>query len=311
MNKNLNLVSIAKFDGDIAKTLKNAVDLIGGLSLSNILILIKPNLCAEIDISGGATTDLRLIRALVDEILREKGNSGIRIVESNSEAKYIEKAFNNLGYRQLEEGYQANGYDVSLVNLSKVPTKAVSLDGLYFKKVKLPKILLGPRLFISVAKAKTHELTQITGVLKNQFGCLPEKDKTVYHRHIDKVIVDLNRIIRPDLNIVDGVVGMEGVYKGRLKKLGVLMCGHDPVSVDATLAKVMGFNPLKIKHIVLAERYKLGSTRPTITGEKIESVAIKFRKPKLGTAYKIYLRLPEPISQVIKGAYRKFVRGYS
>ena len=308
MNKNLNPVSIVKFDGDIAKTLETATDLVGGLTLSNIPILIKPNLCVGIDNSGGATTNIQLIRALVDEILREKGNSAIRIVESNSESKYVEKAFNNLGYRKLEEEYLANGHDVSLVNLSKEPNKTISIDGLHFKKVKLPKILLGRRLFISVAKAKTHELTQITGVLKNQFGCLPEKDKTVYHRYIDKVIVDLNRVIKPDLNIVDGVVGMEGVYKGRLKQLGVIICGRDPVSVDATLARVMTFNPLKIKHIVLAERYGLGSTRPAIVGEKIESVAMEFRKPKLGTAYKIYLRLPKPISQVIRGTYRKFVR---
>jgi len=250
---------------------------------------------------------VQFMRALLDEILG-KGYFPIRIVESNSTGKCIDKAFDDLGYSQLAEEYRARGHDVSLVNLSTEPTKTVPFNGLYFKEVKFPKILLGQRFFISVAKAKSHDMTHVTGAMKNLFGCLPEKDKAMYHRFIDKVIVDLNAIIKPDLNIVDARVGMEGVYTGKLIRLGVLLCGRNSLCVDATLAKVMGFDPLKIKHIALAERQGLGMIHPKVIGEQVESVATKFQKPKLSPTYQVYLNLPERLCSIIRKTYRSAIK---
>jgi uncharacterized protein (DUF362 family) len=88
---------------------------------------------------------------------------------------------------------------------------------------------------------------------------------------------------------------MEGVFYGNLKKLGVLICGYNVVATDATLARVMGFDPLKIKHMVLSERYGLGTLNPVTLGEKIESVAMKFRKPPISLPYKVYLLAPKPL----------------
>ncbi len=65
--------------------------------------------------------------------------------------------------------------------------------------------------FSSVAVAKTHGLTNITGVIKNLFGLLPRKNKSFYHPHINDVIIDLNRFVKLGLCIVDAIVGMEGV----------------------------------------------------------------------------------------------------
>lgn len=54
--------------------------------------------------------------------------------------------------------------------------------------------------------------------------------------------------------IVDGIVGMEGngPVAGERKKSGVIIAGFDPVAVDAAGAKLMGFDPLKIKIIAKA-----------------------------------------------------------
>lgn len=52
-------------------------------------------------------------------------------------------------------------------------------------------------------------------------------------------------------SIVDGIVGMEGngPVSGDRKECGVIIAGFDPVAVDAVGAKIMGFDPLKIKII--------------------------------------------------------------
>lgn len=52
-------------------------------------------------------------------------------------------------------------------------------------------------------------------------------------------------------SIVDGIIGMEGngPVAGDRKVCGIIIAGFNPVAVDAAGAKIMGFNPLKIKMI--------------------------------------------------------------
>jgi len=52
--------------------------------------------------------------------------------------------------------------------------------------------------------------------------------------------------------------------------------GRKPVSVDATMARVMGFEPERIRHVVEAEKYGLGSLNPKILGKSLKSTTVKF-----------------------------------
>jgi len=130
-----------------------------------------------------------------------------------------------------------------------------------------------------MAVAKTHYLTFVTGSLKNLFGLLPRKDQSFYHTNINEVIVDLNRFVRPDLCIVDARVGLEGWEGPKTRRLDTFILGRKPVSVDATMARVMGFQPRRIRHLVEAERYGLGTLNPEVLGESIESTAVEFKTP--------------------------------
>ncbi len=175
---------------------------------------------------------------------------------------------------------QAAGFDVSLVDLSHSPTMQVPFEGMYFKNPELPKILADPHYVISIALPKTHNLTFITGILKNLFGLLPRKNKSYYHSHINEIIADLNRLVQPDLCIVDARMGLEGWNGPACRRLDTFIFGKKPVSVDAVMAKAMGFEPEKIRHLVEASKYDLGTLNPTIQGESIESVKVQFAPPK-------------------------------
>lgn len=271
-------VSIVRCNGDLQESLSTGFSLLGGLRIPKLPILIKPNLCAESDPAGVATTRIPFIKTVIDLILNEDEDAVIKIVESNSSGKQIKKAFKNLGYTQMERTYLENGYNVTLINLSKTPLTTILLEGVSLKRVRLPTILIQPKFFISLANAKTHSLTQITGALKNQFGCLPEKEKYLYHRVIDKVILDINSVVKPNLCVIDALFGLEGVLNGRKRKIGIIICGRDPVAVDVILARVMGFTPSKIKHLTLAAKHGLGSLTPKVIGEALDSVIVKFRK---------------------------------
>jgi uncharacterized protein (DUF362 family) len=134
----------------------------------------------------------------------------------------------------------------------------------------------------SVAIAKTHPITYVTGVIKNLFGLLPRKRKVFYHPEdnstdFNNVIVDLARFLTPNLCIVDAIIGMEDVIHGRLRRINAMIVGKKPASVDATMARIMGFEPEKIRHLVEAEKHGLGSLHPETVGERIESVTLQFK----------------------------------
>jgi uncharacterized protein (DUF362 family) len=273
-------ITRAKSYEDCTKAVEEGLNLIGGLQARDPSkpIVIKPNLCIDTDPTKGANTNVAVVGALIQS-LREAGHSNpIRIVESDSIAKTAESVFEKLGYKRLAEDRRRLGEDVKCIDLTKEPTTRIRLDGAFFQEVELPTILLGERTYISISKIKTHGLTTLTGTLKNQFGCLPTKAKSHFHRKIDQVILDLNRAIPCDLCIADGIVALEGVTTGTPRNLGILLLGRDPVAVDSTQARIMGFNPASIKHLRLAEKAGLGDLSPETVGADIRSVSYRFKR---------------------------------
>jgi uncharacterized protein (DUF362 family) len=275
----VDFVALVKHKGDVGKTLEEGIKLLGGFGVLGSPFIIKPNICTGEDKTGFAVTDVEIVKALMNLVLKEDRNLSIKIVESDSESKFANEAFEKFGYKSLEREMRNSGFDVSLGNLSRSPTVQVKLDGLYFRNPDLPDVITGPRYFVSMAVAKTHYLTFVTGSLKNLFGLLPRKDQSFYHTNINEVIVDLNRFVRPDLCIVDARVGLEGWEGPKTRRLDTFILGKKPVSVDATMARVMGFQPERIRHLVEAERYGLGTLNPKVLGESIESTAVEFKSP--------------------------------
>lgn len=272
-------VALVKHEGDLRETLKKAIDLVGGFGSLRSPIVIKPNICADYDRTGFAVTDVNVVELLIGLILKKDMELSVEIVESDSGSKWADEAFEIFGYKSLEENMKRLGFDVSLTNLSHSPTNVVKLDGLHFKELELPRIILGSKYFVSLAVAKTHGLAFITGALKNLFGLIPRKDQYIYHPYIHEVIVDLNKVVKPDLSIIDARVGLEGWMGPTKRRLDILIVGKNPVSVDATMARAMGFEPEKIRHLVEAEKIGLGSLNPEVRGIELESVKLQFDPP--------------------------------
>lgn len=97
---------------------------------------------------------------------------------------------------------------------------------------------------------------------------------------------DVYSLVKPLFNVVDGLVAMEGdgpnLPPGKAKPLGLVITGKDGLAVDAVCATVMGFNPIKIKHLRLAYEQGLGNwdlNQIEIRGEQLESVITPFELP--------------------------------
>jgi uncharacterized protein (DUF362 family) len=301
-----NIVSIQKTRGfeqhDIKKTVYQALESLH-FEPVNIpeKVCVKVNLCYYWDYSTGMTTDRRVVSSTIDYI-RERWNkeAEISLVESDASAVQMKYAFKMLGYQELAEEKS-----VRLCNLSEDSSHSVTVSsGAHTYTFEVPETVSTSDVFISIPKPKYHSGTLLSCALKNQFGCNPKWRKIVYHPRLDEVIVGLNKIMKPDLILADGII----VCGDHPQKLGLILAGTNPLCVDFIIAKIMGLNPHKIGHINLAEKEKIGVVNDiVIVGEEINvlkrvfpkqsepSIAKKTLSSIKGLLYSSYLKLVDNV----------------
>lgn len=226
------------------------------------LVCIKPNLCLMKKSNTGVTTDIRLVSAVID-FIKDEWNCDVKIVEADANINRIDITYKALGFERL-----AQDKGVTLVNLSREEKVECKTKGFHLERIKMPKILFDCDYLISMAKLKTHSFATISCNLKNQFGSMPG-NKWKYHRVVSKVIADVNSVVKPDFCIVDGLIALNGYGPifGTPEPMNVVLMGDDPVAVDCACAESMGFNPRRIKHIVLSSRAGVGSMNYVIDGK--------------------------------------------
>jgi len=261
-------------DTDINRTVKRAIDLLGFNFSDQIeTVIIKPNLCYYWDYSTGETTDPRVVSAAIDYV-RDQTSKDVKILiaEADASAMKTKYSFKILGYEKL-----SRTKNVKLVNLCDTElnfTKVKVQD----KEFELPisKLLLNPALIINMPKLRTHNVTGVTCALKNMFGAIAKPRKYDYHKMLSYVIVGVNKIVRSDITLVDGIIA-RGSHP---KKLGVILAGDNPLATDFIAAKIMGFNPKRIQYLNLAQKEKIGDfTSIKLIEDQIELREVKAAFP--------------------------------
>lgn len=273
-------ISIVKVqdNSDIFESVKSGLKLIGNPAFrQDDVVAIKPNLCCIKGTETGATTDLRVVEAIIRFLQEEYHVLDISIVESDGTQVLADMAFKLLGYEALSKKL-----NVKLINLSKSPfSYRVCEKNTFLKKIKVPDILERANCLISVPKIKIHTLCSFGGTMKNQFGCNPVAKKSIYHSRLQESMVDLTYVFKPHVIVVDGIVGMEGrgPVCGIPVKMNALIFGKDVVAVDHLIARLIGVNPKKVKYLVDAQKRGLGSIDYQIVGASFEETKRQFNCP--------------------------------
>ncbi len=228
------------------------------------VVVLKPNLCTP-DPSKvlGSNTDPKLTAA-VCEVLLER-TKRIYLGESDGLRYKVQDAFRASGYLPL-----AQSLGIQLVNFSEMPRVRVDCEPA--GEIELPGLLLEADAFITLPVLKTHALTYFTGALKNQWGCLPNYNRILLHKYLDPLLSSLHRVLRPQMALMDGIVGMEGrgPANGKPRRLDALLASRDGVALDATAMRLVGLDPRCARHVVLAARKGLGcmeADRITVDGD--------------------------------------------
>lgn len=237
-------------------------------------VMIKVNLCLLLGSETGATVDPFLVRYLVEWLSEHFDLERIYIAEADATHLSADMAFKCLGWDRVFSDLPRTQF----LNLSKDETVNVALNGLYFQQVQMAKTFMEVDYYISFAKLKTHTMQVISGIMKNQFGVLPEKLKIVYHPHLSKVICDLYRVRPPDFCLVDGLIAQEGPgpVDGLPRRMGMIIGGTDAVATDHVCSRLMGKNPQQVPHLRMAAKHHLGKDTYEVLGCQIDEVKAKF-----------------------------------
>jgi len=211
-----------------------------------------------------ANTDKEVLRAVLDIITTRTRN--VFLVESDLARGKSKGGL--YGGGTAEEMFKVNGiceiadeFGVNTLSLSD-QKQAFDINPL-FEDFGLPECLVDEnKVFITMPIIKTHALTQFTGALKNQWGCVPRWDRVLLHKRLNELIVLYNKLIKPDLVIMGGRYAMEGrgPTSGEPRKFPVLIGSTKPASADAVAAALIGLDSAGIEHIHLACSEQLGHT---------------------------------------------------
>lgn len=272
-------VSIVRCEGYeqslVLERVKKSVDLLGGIGRfikPQSRVLVKPNLLLAKEPETGVTTHPEVVRAVV-RILKEI-NCRIFVGDGPSVwgkyAEDVDGVYERSGIKRLceEEG-------VDLVKFNQRRWRG---------KFPLTAWLDNCDCLVNIPKFKTHGLTILTAGIKNLFGLVSGTYKTELHKkyfdraEFAKIIVDIYNEAKPTLNVVDGIIAMEGDgpgTSGTLRNLGLVFCGDDCVAIDSVLAYIMGIRPEDVLTTKEAAKRSLGVAdiiSIEILGEKLEDI---------------------------------------
>lgn len=97
---------------------------------------------------------------------------------------------------------------------------------------------------------------------------------------IHESIVDICATVPVHFVIADGITAMEGngPLQGSPRDLGKIILADDPVAADATCARLMGLEPIRVKHIQMAGRFlgNLDEHAIEMLGERMASPSRAF-----------------------------------
>jgi uncharacterized protein (DUF362 family) len=260
----------------VAENLTQLDELTGFIRrLAGKKVFLKPNLVTVYSQMGlverdyPETTDPRVLDALVAFLKRHTVQ--IIIAESSGRGVPTRGSFRVAGLDRLARYHQ-----VGLVALEEELTSRFILpQATIQKEIIIPHVLepvlRGEGFLISVAKMKTNLYTEVTLGLKNAMGLLPYNLRQRHHHFaLDKKLVDILRLIEPDLTVIDGLIGGEGNCPAPVDPVDsrVIISGTNCLETDRTAARMMGFDPDRIRLFQAADAAGFGDPATRVIGDQ-------------------------------------------
>ncbi len=215
------------------------------------IIFVKVNLAGagRYAASSGANVSSVAAENVIEALLSIAPTAEVLVAESDSVGANA----------TAPEKFRASGYEaafgdrrsVTLFDVSRAHPLVRVADGPLGDLLYVPQAFVRADFVVSLGKVKTHNLTAITGVLKNQFGMLATKNKAYLHPFLSQAIKAVNLCRPVELGILDGSPAMEGdgPLRGERKDLGLSLFGRNAVAVDAVVCGLAGLHWRHVPHV--------------------------------------------------------------
>ena len=170
----------------------------------------------------------------------------------------------------------AKKYNAKFVCFEELPTqrffcpKAEVGQEVYVPDI-IGEVIRGERLYVSHPKTKCNIYTGVTLGFKNSMGTYSVNMRARNHTwQINKKLTDIMYLFKPDLTVIDGIIGGEGNTPGPNDPVifDRIICGTNAVEVDRITTELMGFDPNKNDLIIEADKRGFGDPDVEIIGEK-------------------------------------------
>jgi uncharacterized protein (DUF362 family) len=140
------------------------------------------------------------------------------------------------------------------------------LDQIFPEGILIPDAFKGTNI-VHLPTTKCHIYTTTTGAMKNAFGGLLNTKRHYTHSWIHQTLVDLLAIQKEIHSglfaVMDGTTAGDGPGPRTMRPVikDVLLASEDQVAIDSVAAAMMGFDPMTLDYIRLADEQGLGNGR--------------------------------------------------
>jgi len=262
---------------DYGKAAEKAVAMVGGMKAyvgkgAKVAILI--NVQSK---NPGTYTKPEILRAVI-RMCRDAGAAETDVVSLLGQ-----KNWDDLGLSGLvrEEGANLRLFERDGAHFRSVPVP----DGRALTEARVLAAVYEHDVFLNMPVTKDHAGNKFTGTMKNLMGVSSGPSNRTFHKenwktdpndiaHLDQCIVDLNKAVKPTLNIVDATefITTNGPFgPGELLKPQKVIAGRDRVAVDATCCQLWGLKPAEVIMIARGAEQGLGVMDPARIGVRQEN----------------------------------------
>ncbi len=253
---------------ELVKTAILGLGGIGRFVSRGAVVVVKPNIGWDRRPEYAATTNPEVVASVV-RLCYEAGARSVKVFDRTCNDARRCYAQSGIGEAAAQEGA-----DVSFMDERKF--KDFKIGGMVLKKWSLYTEIFEADSIINIPVAKTHGLADLTMAMKNWMGVMGGWRGRI-HQRLDESLVDLARVIKPTLTILDAVRiltanGPQGGSLKDVKTLNTIIAGVDQVTVDSYGATLFGMEGSSLGYLRLAQAEGLGNadlSRAKITRIKI------------------------------------------
>jgi uncharacterized protein (DUF362 family) len=279
------LVAIVRYENP-KESVRKAIELCHGLDHlpSSARVFIKPNIVLWTKAvpfpKWGVITTSRVVEDMV-VLLKEHGIDDITIGEGTvtmtpKDREIPAHAFQTLGYEVLRKRY-----GVKYFNIFERPFEKVDLGAGVV--LNMNSDILHSDFVVDLPVLKTHNQTKVSLGIKNLKGTIDIKSRKKCHsadpqRNLNYMIARLANKMPPMCVLLDGIYTNERgpSFDGKIRRSNILVASPDILSADMVGAKVLGYEPSEVPHLVHAAEERgrpLDLSDIEVVGEEISSVA--------------------------------------